>query len=280
MEFKRAVLFLLPFLGACGGVSIVLKSPIQDQCDKAGVQGCPEIVDGALVYIEGDKPTGKDRMLRGAAQNAPEKVKVFAGALRVLPLDKIPGAAKYTTIILEIADILAGAQPAGAQPVGAPVAPPPPPGGGAKIVVMGLQLDGAQLAGIPDIEFDTAQATIKATAQNEATLRLLLLGGQTNPNITLLRVEGHTDSDGDPASNQALSERRAQAVVEWLIAHGIARERLHPVGCAARDPIFPNDSPEHKARNRRTEFDIEAIGGARVEGYTDACAPNPSRRIR
>src|SRR6185437_9278657 len=97
---------------------------------------------------------------------------------------------------------------------------------------------------IPDIEFDTAKATIKATPQNEATLRLLVLGGQTNPNISLLRVEGHTDSDGD-----------AQAVVDWLVAHGIARERLHPSGCAARDPLFPNDTPEHKARNRRTEFE-------------------------
>jgi OOP family OmpA-OmpF porin len=154
------------------------------------------------------------------------------------------------------------------------VAPAGPP---AKIVVQGLQLEGAQLAGIPDIEFDTAKASIKNTAQNEATLRLLVLGGQTNPNITLLRVEGHTDSDGDPASNQALSEGRAQAVVDWLVAHGIARERLHPVGCAARDPLFPNDTPEHKARNRRTEFDIEAINGQRPEGYTEACAPNSFR---
>src|SRR5262249_20251630 len=134
----------------------------------------------------------------------------------------------------------------------APPPPPPPPSGPPqKIVVQGLNLEGAQLAGIPDIEFDTGQATIKATPQNEATLRLLLLGGQTNANITLLRVEGHTDSDGDPTNNQGLSERRAQAVVDWLVAHGIARERLRPIGCAARDPLFPNDSPEHKARNRR-----------------------------
>ncbi len=169
-------------------------------------------------------------------------------------------------------------KPKGVEVVAAtPVVVAPPPGPPAKIVVQGLNLEGAQLAGIPDIEFDTAKASIKNSAQNEATLRLLVLGGQTNPNITLLRVEGHTDSDGDPASNQALSEGRAQAVVDWLVAHGIARERLHPVGCAARDPLFPNDTPEHKARNRRTEFDIEAINGQRPEGYTDACAPNSFR---
>jgi OOP family OmpA-OmpF porin len=169
--------------------------------------------------------------------------------------------------------------PGAPPPVAVPDAPPPPPAGPpAKIVVQGLNLEGAQLAGIPDIEFDTGQATIKGTPQNEATLRLLLLGGQTNPNITLLRVEGHTDSDGDPASNQVLSERRAQAVVAWLTSHGIAPNRLRAVGCAARDPLFPNDTPEHKARNRRTEFDIEGINGARPEGYTEACAPNGFRK--
>jgi OOP family OmpA-OmpF porin len=158
-----------------------------------------------------------------------------------------------------------------------PPPPPPPPGPPAKIVVQGLNLEGAQLAGIPDIEFDTAQATIKATAQNETTLRMLVAGSQMNTNITGLRVEGHTDSDGDPNSNQILSERRAHAVADWLIAHGVAANRLHPVGCAARDPLFPNDSAEHKARNRRTEFDIETINGSRPEGYTEPCAPNSFR---
>jgi OmpA-OmpF porin, OOP family len=172
-------------------------------------------------------------------------------------------------------DVGVGAAGAGAVAVAPPplVAGPPQ-----KIVVQGLQLEGAQLSGIPDIEFDTAQATIKATPSNEATLRLLVLGGQTNPNITLLRVEGHTDSDGDPANNQVLSERRAQAVVAYLVAHGIDGARLRPVGCAARDPLFPNDSPEHKARNRRTEFDIETIQGGRPEGYTEPCAPNSFRK--
>jgi len=178
---------------------------------------------------------------------------------------------------------------------GAPPPPPPPPpaavapvpgpapavvvaGPAQKIVVTGLNLDGAQLAGIPDIEFDTGQATIKATPSNETTLRMLVAGSQMNTNISVLRVEGHTDSDGDPASNQVLSERRAQAVVDWLVGHGVDRARLHAVGCASRDPIAPNDTPQNKARNRRTEFDIEAINGQRPEGYTEPCAPNTYRK--
>jgi OmpA-OmpF porin, OOP family len=160
----------------------------------------------------------------------------------------------------------------------APAPPPPAAGPPEKIVVQNLNLEGAQLAGIPDIEFDTAQATIKQTPQNAATLGLLVLGSQQNKNITLLRVEGHTDSDGDAANNQVLSEKRAQAVVDFLISHGVDRARLRPVGCAARDPLFQNDTPEHKARNRRTEFDIETINNNRPEGYTEPCAPNTFRK--
>jgi outer membrane protein OmpA-like peptidoglycan-associated protein len=271
------LVFIVPTVigcGAGGGVSVMLKSPIEERCNKAGIQGCPEVVEGAIVYIGGDKPKGKDQMLRGAAQNAPEKVKEFAKAIKELPLDKIPGATKYTSVIIEVADILAGAQPA-APPPGP--ATPPPPAGAPKIMVNGLTLEGAQLAGIPDIEFDTGQATIKGTPSNNSTLGLLVVGAKANPHITKLRVEGHTDSDGDAASNQVLSEKRAAAVVEWLVNHGVEPQRLRAVGCGSRDPLFPNDSAEHKARNRRTEFDIETINNQRPDGYTEACAPNSFR---
>jgi len=278
MQLSRMLVLALPMIAACGGAQLVLKPPIEEQFNKAGIQGCPEVVAGALVYIDGDKPGGKDRMLRGAAQNAPDKVKQFAKAIRELPLDRIPGAQKYTSVIIEIADILAGAPGAGGPP-GADSGPPPPPAaGGTKIVVQGLTLEGAQLSGIPDIEFDTGKDTIKATPMNGTTLALLLVGGQQNPNITMLRIEGHTDSDGDPAANEALGQRRAQAVAAWLTSHGIAANRLHPVGCGSRDPLFPNDTAEHKARNRRTEFDIETINGQRPEGYTEPCAPNGFRK--
>jgi OmpA-OmpF porin, OOP family len=178
-------------------------------------------------------------------------------------------------------DVAVGVNGAGPPAVGVAVPVPVvavPAGPPTKIVLAGgMAVDGAQLSGIPDIEFDTAKASIKATPQNEATLRLLLLGGQTNPNITLLRVEGHTDSDGDPQGNQLLSDQRAAAVVEWLVAHGIDRARLRPVGCAARDPLFPNDTPEHKARNRRTEFYVEQYNGRHPRGFTEACTTNTFR---
>jgi len=66
-------------------------------------------------------------------------------------------------------------------------------------------------------------------------------------------IEGHADWMGSDAYNIGLSQRRAQAVVEWLVAHGIARERLHAVGKGERDPIATNETAEGRQLNRRVE---------------------------
>jgi OOP family OmpA-OmpF porin len=286
MKTARFVPILFPLVAGCGGAHVAavatldvkpdfLKPPITDSCNGAALQGCPDLVDGAMTYIGGDKVKGKDVMVRAAAQNAPEKVKSFANSIRQINLNAMPGASSFAGAIQEIADILASIQPVA---VPAPLPPAPPVVEDApQVVLQGMTFQGAQLTGIPEIEFDTNRASIKPTSSNETILRLVLLGGQNNPQVTMLRVEGHTDSDGDPAANQALSEARARAVVDWFVAHGADPARLHPVGCGSRDPLYPNDTPEHKARNRRTEFDIEGFNGRHPRGFTEACTPNPMR---
>ncbi|MGO4854405.1 OmpA family protein [Phaeovulum sp. W22_SRMD_FR3] len=71
-----------------------------------------------------------------------------------------------------------------------------------------------------------------------------------------LRVEvgGHTDSDGSDRENQRLSQRRAQAVTDYLLAKGIAASRLATVGYGEARPVVENSTPENKGRNRRIEF--------------------------
>jgi hypothetical protein len=113
MRPLRTLVFILPVLCGCGSAQLVLKSPVESQCSKAGLKGCPELTDGVLIYADGDKVKGKEHLLKGAAQNAPEKVRQFAKALKELPLDKIPGGNKYTKLVLEIIDILAGASGGG-----------------------------------------------------------------------------------------------------------------------------------------------------------------------
>jgi OOP family OmpA-OmpF porin len=83
--------------------------------------------------------------------------------------------------------------------------------------------------------------------------------------VTLLRIEGHTDSDGDEAKNQDLSQRRAMAVAKWLTAKGIDCKRLLPVGFGETKPIADNDTAEGKAKNRRVSFFDAAIDGKPAE---------------
>ncbi|MDX1753001.1 MAG: OmpA family protein, partial [Salinimicrobium sediminis] len=67
-------------------------------------------------------------------------------------------------------------------------------------------------------------------------------------------IEGHTDSDGDDTHNLQLSEQRALAVKDALIAMGIDSSRMQHKGLGESVPVAENSSPEGKANNRRVEF--------------------------
>ena len=64
---------------------------------------------------------------------------------------------------------------------------------------------------------------------------------------------GHTDTVGAEDYNRMLSERRARAVADFLIARGVAQERLHVAGRGEAEPIATNDTAEGRAQNRRVE---------------------------
>lgn len=70
-----------------------------------------------------------------------------------------------------------------------------------------------------------------------------------------VQVDGHADSTGSDAYNQNLSERRANAIMNYLIKNvGIDAGRLTAVGYGESKPAYPNDTPENRAQNRRVEF--------------------------
>ena len=79
-----------------------------------------------------------------------------------------------------------------------------------------------------------------------------------------IRVEGHTDSQGAADFNQELSQARAESVRGYLIAHGIAADRVTAEGFGPSRPVADNASAEGRADNRRVEIVVEpAAGGAR-----------------
>jgi outer membrane protein OmpA-like peptidoglycan-associated protein len=77
-----------------------------------------------------------------------------------------------------------------------------------------------------------------------------------NPDIRKVQVEGHCDAKGSDAYNEKLSQRRANAVRDYLIAHGVEADRLVAIGYGESRPVADNGTAEGRARNRRVEFTI------------------------
>jgi OOP family OmpA-OmpF porin len=69
-----------------------------------------------------------------------------------------------------------------------------------------------------------------------------------------IEIAGHTDADGDDGFNQALSEKRAQAVADYLVKAGLPADRFKAMGYGGLQPVASNDTDEGKAQNRRIEF--------------------------
>jgi OmpA-OmpF porin, OOP family len=101
------------------------------------------------------------------------------------------------------------------------------------------------------IKFDVNKATIKP--ESIGTINYVVKMMTDHPELKF-SVEGHTDSDGDDASNLKLSEARAKAVVDQMVKLGIDNSRLTSKGLGESKPMAGNDTPEGKAQNRRVEF--------------------------
>ena len=76
---------------------------------------------------------------------------------------------------------------------------------------------------------------------------------------TIIEVAGHTDSVGSDAYNQRLSERRAQAVADYITSRGVSGQRLMVVGAGEAHPVASNNTEAGRAENRRVEITIVPI---------------------
>ncbi len=117
-----------------------------------------------------------------------------------------------------------------------------------------------------NLVFDSGAATLQAGDPNDQILGQLKAYLDANPDLTLLRVEGHTDNQGTAESNLELSGKRALAVKTWLVDHGVAAERVLAVGFGQTKPIADNSTEDGRAQNRRTEFKIAGKNGRNYLG--------------
>ena len=104
------------------------------------------------------------------------------------------------------------------------------------------------------VQFEFANATLRSDAAT--SLARLSEAMKQCPSIRM-RIEGHTDNNGDVGRNQRLSENRANAVVLALARAGIDAGRLTALGYGQTKPVASNDSERNRALNRRIEFVIE-----------------------
>ncbi|MBU6342826.1 MAG: OmpA family protein [Bacteroidetes bacterium] len=107
------------------------------------------------------------------------------------------------------------------------------------------------------INFETGSS--KLTEDSKYELDNLVEAMNTYPGM-VIEVAGHTDNTGEPAQNKVLSQDRATAVLNYLTTRGISAGRVKANGYGDSKPLAPNDTPENRAKNRRTEFTI--LGGA------------------
>ncbi len=110
---------------------------------------------------------------------------------------------------------------------------------------------------LSNIFFDYNKATLRdiSKAELDNLVRLLTVD---YPKM-VIEIGGHTDNKGSLEYNTTLSTNRAKAVVDYLIKHGVAKERLSYKGYAYQQPIDTNDTEEGRQNNRRVEFKVISL---------------------
>jgi OmpA-OmpF porin, OOP family len=121
----------------------------------------------------------------------------------------------------------------------------------ADAAAMESAIDKSGRVAVYGINFETGKAAI--LPESEAVLTQVLKIFEDRPTIKI-RIEGHTDNVGARATNQVLSQKRAGAVVGWMISHGIDSSQLTAQGFADTKPVADNSTEEGRAKNRRVEL--------------------------
>jgi outer membrane protein OmpA-like peptidoglycan-associated protein len=125
-----------------------------------------------------------------------------------------------------------------------PPAPPPPPAPGAPEPTPspGLVLD--------NVEFPTGKATLIGDSHSRLDVVVEYMAHKKSVRI---EISGHTDDVGDKKANKLLSQKRADAVRDYIVSKGIDRARIESVGYGDAKPAAPNTTPEGRQKNRRIE---------------------------
>ncbi len=134
--------------------------------------------------------------------------------------------------------------------VGTPPPPPPaPPAEPARVEVTEKQIVIHE-----KVQFEQDRALIRPVSYGLLDEVVVVI--KKHPEIKRIGVEGHASAEGDDDHNLRLSDRRANAVMKYLVDHGIAKGMLEARGHGETRPIADNDTDDGREKNRRVEFQI------------------------
>jgi len=130
------------------------------------------------------------------------------------------------------------------------------------------------IVSMPDVLFDFNKYTLKP----EARERLARVSGivLAYPDLKL-QVEGYTDAIGSEEYNQTLSEKRAEAVRDYLVSSGVSMNNVAAQGLGKADPVADNSTSAGRKLNRRVEMIVsgDVIGNQLTPGASDNSPANP-----
>lgn len=239
---------------SAGGVDLSKLYVVQDVLTaEIAEQTCGQIDAGGRFVAVGSLDAS---LAMACAQESLEPVAIAYRTRSVSSLPEIASALQRATPAPAPALVSApstGPSPALSVSSPAPVPSPvpvasPAPSGRVAVQSWGIEIH-------EKIVFSTSKAVIEPQSYPllDEIARLI----SDHPEITHLRVEGHTDDVGDDSANLALSQARAEAVVQYLVRAGVSQARLSAKGYGETKPIASNSTPDGRASNRRVDFFIE-----------------------
>jgi outer membrane protein OmpA-like peptidoglycan-associated protein len=204
---------------------------------------------GALILVSreatsGKKWSGKAISYSIAQGDKDPVVGEFADGGPTAPLDLAPG--RYTLSALagdKKTNLVFFVQPASTVKI--------------EVLAAKGRIELRQLLDIGEIKFESGNDVILAESEPKLVGLATLL--KENPSLVKMSIEGFTDSSGNAAKNLDLSRRRAESVRRFLMAQGIAEDRMESHGYGDQRPIADNATPQGRAVNRRVEFVVKQV---------------------
>lgn len=138
-----------------------------------------------------------------------------------------------------------------------------------------VRVEGTQIVILQQVNFETGRDEIKP--DSFPLLQQVADALRQHPEIARVAVDGHTDDRGGDKPNKNLSERRALAVVRWMVEHGTDARRLEARGFGQRRPLADNKTDAGRAKNRRVEFQIRKRTDRGEAGWVDGPIEDPAK---